>query len=753
MNSTKPALKSFEFIKIIFFLSGIFALFAQVILVREFIAVFYGNELIIATVTAVWMLAVFAGNRFAAIFLKKNLKVLLTVMLASIFITPFALLVLKLITSTILTTNNVIAPFKTILTTAFFTVLPVGILNGFLFSIGSGMAHQDKELNAVAFYRSETLGLLVGGLIFTFIFARNFTNFASLIYLTNAILITTCILSFIHFNTKIRFIFLLLPTALIVLPSTATISAYESLSFKNEKLIKTVPSVYGTIAITENKKQHNFYLNNFYKGCSDDKLNSGLNAHVPLCAVKNKSTLLYIGSLYDETLAQLLTDKAVLKIYVPVSDFAVLETIKPYLSEKQQLALTDKRVILLKESERVFLKNTDEKFSCVLINIGKPQTGITNRFYTLEFFKMLKKRLSADAVLVIKFKQNKTYVLPEDACLLLSIAKTLKQSFAVTKNYLSDMTIMCAAQTDVLPKNSDEAARNLKTDITPKGYLNQNMIKDIFGKKAEINFKEATKVTEEIKINTDLNPAAYYFNLQKQTALYTGKKISHAFINMSAKSWFIISCILAALFTPRKKADINATVLYSMTCLSFACITLLLCLIYSLHATYGTVYVHISLLTAVFMGGIYRGTTYAQIAVSLPNQNVHTFLLRLIGIKITIILFVGFLAVMFKLFTLFLPPKLLQMLLWLLLTFYLGNFNGYAFGLVSKIREMLPHKDKDLTGGIYAADILGGSFGAFLCGMVFIPRLGIYQTCAVAVSFVFFSLIFALSGHKYLKNS
>lgn len=742
----------FDFTKTLFFLSGIFSLFAQVILIREFIAIFYGNELIIGVVTSLWMFSVFLGNRISTHFFKKNITLLTVTLLCMIFVTPFLLLTLKLIASSISTTSHIQAPLKTILISAVLTVAPIGILNGFLFPIGCAIAEKNKDCNALSFYRSETIGLLISGMLFAFFFARNFTNFKSLIILTNAITIAASILSFFHFKNKFKFIFLCVPMLLMLMPSTKTIARYEALSFPNEKLIKSVPSVHGNISVTKNLNQNNFYLNNFYQGCSDDILNSQLSSHLPLVVARNKHTLLYIGSLFDETLSQILTDTAVKKIYIPVEDYRVLDTVTPYLSEAQQRALKDKKVTLIKDNLRSFIKSSDDKFTFALINIGKPETGSANRFYTREFFQVLKKRLTDDGAIVIKFSQQKTYIPPEDAGLLQTIAATLQKTFPYTRNYINDMTLLCASLENILPADSDEAVSNFKKDITPKGYLHSNVVRDLFSQNSEKNFAKAVQSAETKKINTDLTPAAYNFTLQKQVTLYEGQHFLKGLMNISTKGWFVISCILAALFSPRKKADMSLNAAYSMSIISFACMLLLLCLIYSLHAVYGTAYIRISLLSAIFMGGIYRGTTYAQIAVSLPHQNVHTFLLRLIGIKITLMLFTGILCLFFFLSTVFIFPEMLQMVFWLLLAFYLGNFNGYGFGLIKNIRNSISTNGKETSSGIYGAEILGGSIGAFLCGMIFIPKFGIYQTCLIAVSFVFFSFIFTFTGHKYLKN-
>lgn len=745
----------FIFLERIFFLNGIFALFAQIILVREFISVFYGNELIIAIVTAFWMVANVLGNRIAATFPKKSTMLTVILFLNAIVLLPCMLIFLKHLSGNFIDSSNTLTPLKNILWSSFFVIGPIGTLNGFLFSIGCGVTKKEHHANALNLYRRETAGFLLGGILFTFIFSSRFTNFETTIYLTYIMLITISFASFTHFKkSAIRLVFLCVPLILFFMPDASFFNAYEKLNFKNEKLIKTISGIYGKIQITEKNNQSNFYLNNFYLGCSLDLKTAQEDAFIPLCAAKEKTSVLYVGNLYNETLSELTKDKKVKSIYAPPLDIKMLNTIKPFLANTQQQALDNEKVTIPDEESRIFLKNTDTKFSTILINMGDPKNGIMNRFYTKEFFKLLKSRMTDDAVLIISLRHNQHYVSEADAHLLKSISSTLKSVFPFTKNYLSDMTLLTAAKTDILIKTSGQAAANLTIDKDTKTHINKRLIEIIFSEKAHEKFNHIINAaTTNIPLNTDLRPVSYYFNLMKQSTLYGTEKFFKFTGNLRLAFWIGLSLFLSLIFYPKKKKDLPLTLFYNMSAVSFSCMLLLMCLIYSMHAFYGVAYYRISLITAVFMGGIYQGTTYADTTRSLKNQPLISFHLRFASLRFVLLLFTAFLMLVFLFFGKFLLPSAIQTLMYLLMGFYTGVFNGYSFGLLKYILEDFTGNPKTTSAKLYAFDIFGGSLGAFLCGSIFIANLGVFQTCTVAMSLVFFSIFFSLPEYKFLKNS
>ena len=57
-----------------------------------------------------------------------------------------------------------------------------------------------------------------------------------------------------------------------------------------------------------------------------------------------------------------------------------------------------------------FLKRNNKKYDVVLINLPKPSTIQLNRYYTLEFFQLLKKNINKDAVISLSVSSSGNYM-------------------------------------------------------------------------------------------------------------------------------------------------------------------------------------------------------------------------------------------------------------------------------------------------------------------------------------------------------
>ena len=78
---------------------------------------------------------------------------------------------------------------------------------------------------------------------------------------------------------------------------------------------------------------------------------------------------------------------------------------------------------------RRFLRQTDEDYDVVMVNLPPPGSAQLNRFYTWEFFSDLKAHMTDIGVLSIPLQGMENYLSPEAGSLYSILYHTLNRSF------------------------------------------------------------------------------------------------------------------------------------------------------------------------------------------------------------------------------------------------------------------------------------------------------------------------------------
>ena len=165
--------------RVMLFLLGMVAIISQVIYIREFISVLSGNELVVGIVMAAWMLltgwgALFArkGN-FSGFSLKRGIS-----MLAALSIFPLVLIALLYLLKNLMFPPGTLINIGNSVVAAFILLFPVCFLSGYLFTVFSTFYSTAGNTNLTGkSYAIESLGSLVGGVLFSLILGRFFNSF------------------------------------------------------------------------------------------------------------------------------------------------------------------------------------------------------------------------------------------------------------------------------------------------------------------------------------------------------------------------------------------------------------------------------------------------------------------------------------------------------------------------------------------------------------------------------------------------
>jgi spermidine synthase len=164
-------------------------------------------------------------------------------------------------------------------------------------------------------------------------------------------------------------------------------------------------------------------------------------------------------------------------------------------------------------------------------------------------------------------------------------------------------------------------------------------------------------------------------------------------------------------------------------------------LIFSFQTLYGYTYQWIGLLVAFFMVGLALGSYLMTRSI----ERIQSLYRSLIGVEALIILSCVLSRLLFGL--LYSSPAGVfgfqgTRLGFLAISFLSGFWVGFEFPLSSRAITRNGKSVGRPAGILYASDLFGAWLGALLVGVIFVPILGIFQTCAAilllkSASFVF----------------
>ena len=684
---------------------GITSIVAQIVLLREFLSVFYGNELVIGIILASWMILTAAGA-FAGRYLRAARHKMGLVLggLLLIGILPFVtVLVLRSLRNVVFTAGGMIDIGRIVLSSCVL-LAPYCLLGGALFTFLVHVLFERSGRNQISgIYSWEAIGSIVGGLLFNLIMVYFFTTFQTLklLFLFNC---TVAFLLAVREGLRTaKYCIPLLFLGMIILTAFVDIDALtKRLLFPAQKVLSYSDTPYGNITITEQEGQRNFFEDNVLLfSTNDDALNEESVHYAMVQRPGPRRVLLVGGGLSGLTLEAL-------KYGPERVDYV---EINPWLIEAGRrftAALDDPRVRVITEDARRYARRTDETYDAILINVSDPITAQFNRYFTADFFRDLRRIASPGAVVSVSLLENVDYYGTEARIVSSVMRNTLRESF---RNVL---IVPGAARNYFLasdgPLSLDVARlieeRGIRTVFVNRYYIDDQILKD--------RSRGITDgLAEGAGINEDFRPISYYRQVQYWLSYFR------------FNYWIPVLAIVILLVPVVMR---TTAVSFGMLTGGFAASSLEIVLLVSFQVIYGYVYQMTGLIITVFMAGLAAG--------SLNRERV--FRGSRLGGYITV-------QAAIACYALLLPLALLAMknaefsplvvhTVFITLTFLLAALVGAQFSLATAIRGA---NSPALATGLYGIDLFGSAIGAVMVSVYLIPLAGIVTVCAIIAGVAF----------------
>ncbi len=730
------------------FILGFTSLTSQIILFRELLVVFYGNEISVGVSFASWLLfggiGSFIGRRYVDKIIKREL-------LFSIFeiifgLTLFFTFIFVRVAPRLLSipVGEIIGLCPMILITLVL-LAPFCILNGFLFILGWKIFTQDRPQDIGKAYIFEGLGASAGGFLTSFIFIWAFSSSFIII-----LLLILCLIVAINFILKSKAAYIVSIGVFSLLVFSSKIENYTLKNkWKGFNILASKNSIYNRITVIKRDNLTNFFVNGVYDFTFPDRYNVEIKSHFPLLQHKNPKDILIISGGASGIIQEILKHNIKTIDYVEL-DPTIIKLAKEYISETKTLFSNPKVTIYSNMDGRRYIKNTDKSYDIVILNLPEPYTAQLNRFYTKEFFGEVKKILRKDGIFTFNLSSNPNYISTEQKEFYLSLINTLKMVFSevvVTPGinnffFASNSKGNITLNPMLLIERLSE--REIRADYFKEYYLYTELSKE------RRNFwNNLLKQKGEIQINLDFRPISYYYDIILFSTYFNSIFKS---ILRKIKPWhlFFLLCVFylyILIFILRKKYSKTTPILFSMATGGFSEISLQILILLSFQIIYGYVYYKISIILSSFMFGLILGASIVTKKIEYTTFKRYIYLQGLIVLYPILLLFI---ILFFSSSSIRLIKILGSEFVFPLVPFFAGFLGGYQFPLANKLYLMGKKDHTKAIGITYGIDLLGSSAGAIIISIFFIPLLGIFATL-MALSLInlgSFLLLLKVKPHK-----
>jgi spermidine synthase len=712
---------------------GFSSIIGQVVLMRELVAVFYGNELVLGLILAWWLLweavGVWGLGRRAARHDWGRRALILALGLAALAL-PLQVTLARSARDLMGTTPGASIPLNQIAWATGAIMAPYCLAHGLAFSLAARLLAQSHDQAAGRAYAYESAGAVVGGALFSFVLVERLDPF-------QVILLTSTVTALVAVSSKwppvLRLSSFVLATIAALLLGVQLHQV--TLARQWPRLVFADDSRYGRLTITGLGEQRAFFENGLLAFETESTFPEEV-VHLPLLAHPAPRRVLLIGGGVAGDLRELFKHDLEKVVYLEL-DPLVIQAARAHLPPQQAALLDDPRLTLIYQDGRHYTKHSQERFDVVIVDLPAPATGQLNRFYTIEFFQEVKAILAPGGVFSLGLPSAENYWNSELLRRNASVYHTLRQVFIPYHGDFANVLITPGDQNfflvtarEPLPGPAVLAqrlqARNIATRWVTPEYVDFLLTGDRF-QTVQASLESASAV----KLNRDLSPICYFYDLALWVSRF-GSGLRGLFETTSLlRLVWLLPPLLAGLVALWGRHKAVSLALVGGT--GFAGMTVQVVLLLTFQALHGYVYHLVGLLVTAFMAGLALGASGKWQVASAKEMVWVQGGMVVYGLVLALCLPLGVPA----------PEVVFP-----LLAGVAGVLTGAVFPLAAALYHSPARGAGDtgrVAGLLYGADLMGGCVGALLASVVLVPVLGVVQTCLAVALIAGLGALLALS--------
>jgi len=694
---------------------GVSAVMTQLVLMRELLGAFSGNELVFGISLGSWLLLTGAGTWLArgSTRLKDPAEALIVGLVLVAVIPLGQVIAVRMLRDVVFLRGAAVGVAGTVLG-SLTLLLPFCLVSGALLTLACamldrGVASHEGASAIGRVYVADSLGSIGGGILFSFVLVPWFDHFALLCFPAALNLLLAIALAR-HFRRRLLLVSTVIVAAGLVL-HVALINADDvttAIQHWGQATVFRANSPYGRLVVTEDSGQLTFYENGVPVISTQNIDQVEETVHYAMSQRPDARQVLLLGGGVAGTAREILRYGVDGVTYVEI-DPLIIAAGRRFLPEN----LADQRIRTVASDGRRFVQQTGGHYDVVIVDVPDPSTSQLNRFYTAEFYAEVRRILTPGGVLAFALGRYENYVSPELARLLASAHRTLRQSFAQVRMIPGGRVFFLASDGPLFLNIAARLEqRGLTTKLVNRHYLDAMLAPD---RLADLD----RAVAQPAEINTDFSPALYYYYLRHWLSQFT---VRTGFLGGILLVLFA-ACLLGLRAVPR--------VIFAA---GFAAAALEVVLLLGFQVLYGSLYRQVGLVVTAFMAGLAVGAWRA-------NRGLDRGSAAGLSPARLLLLLSGAIAGLAALLPLLLPQlgrldaltgtALAGQGVVLLLTFLLAALVGGQFPLAGATGS---GGAAATAARLYSADLAGAALGALLVSALLIPLLGVTAVCLLTAA-------------------
>ncbi|HYA25059.1 MAG TPA: fused MFS/spermidine synthase [Terriglobales bacterium] len=722
-------------------LVGFSAVLGQIVLMRELIVVFNGNEISLGIMLATWLLWTAAGSSLANRFVRNQearTTVAVLECLQGISLLP-TLWILRTARTFFQTVPGELVGPVSMLLTSLGCLSAFCIFSGSLFVAAARMYQQERRVSdrvaTSSAYLLEAAGSGIGGILASVVLLRFLDSFQIAMVVA---LVNLCMAAVLLFDTRHRqVVAMVLTVGIVALPLLIYVAPALDRSslqhlWRGFQVLESRDSIYGNLAVIETGNIRSIYDNGVILATTPDEAAAEEAVHYALLEHTAPANVLLIGGGVNGSIAQALRHPSLERLDYVELDPALIEVARQFFPSPSA-AFSDARVHLHYADGRHYLQMSGDKFDVIILDLPDPQTAQLNRFYTAEFFRSARDHLAAGGVLALQLRSSEDYISPELAEFLRCIHYTLRQVFPYSAIIPGEpIHFFAAMQPNVLADDpqtliSRLRERRLQTQYVREYFIPFRMMPD---RMAQVH--QLLQPLPATPVNRDFEPIAYYFDVVLWSAQF---KLAYSrwfraaaglrfapIVNGLLVVLLVAAVILAYLRTRQTRARASAA--YCVAATGFTLMALQMFLLLAFQSVYGYVYHQLAILIAMFMAGMALGSWLGIRRIGSCDRPPFGILATtqfVLAASVPVLMFA--VSVVSKSSATLLAAQFL----FPGLAVSGGMLGGYQFPVATEI-YLHGRSPKAGLGALYAIDLMGGCAAALVLSSYLIPVFGFWKT-------------------------
>ena len=628
---------------------GVFSALTQVTLLREMLVVFYGNELTIGSILGSWLVCVGAGALAARFVVPRlssarSVRFVLTVLLlvlAGVLLKQVSWV--RSIRSMLGTGVGEYASLWAIVVSAIGICAPTCLPIGFCFPCACRVMVEDASagagdagsvgIGAVSrVYAIEAVGSMVGGALMTFVLLPRLSPLQLVVLAQVAAvcgaaavapyrLLRGVLLAAGGVGAVIAFHF---GPAMTSLEADLTAKRWQGFGVLGEsaaRLVTSTDSVYRNLAVVERAGQYELYGNGEIMWEFPDPLEDEHRIHSTMAQKPAAARVLLLGGNPLGDIPELLKYPVERLVYVEL-DAGIGRVLREVLPERYDAVFRDKRIEPVTQDGVRYVRVEADVFDAVVINSPTPSTAAANRYYTLEFFRSVRKRLAPGGFATFSV-QSSVRLMDTSADYLASVYRTVREVFPTVlvtageenRFFVGDHDAGITFDRMVLRERSASAG-------VPSQYYRPEYFLATDSYDPEKTAFTVRRLEERVaELNTVSRPVSYFHNLRLWLR-YSGSD-ARGLSRVRGFGWQRVVAVLLVCgallclvgrFARRRMGTVwpRAMLTGAIATTGFCGMAYELLLVFVFQGLYGYVYTRMGIIVAVFMAGLVAGARSGQ---------------------------------------------------------------------------------------------------------------------------------------------